>query len=186
VSLHIITGSMYGGKTKEGMKEILACTARPSVWHHGNDVTRRGVQNAGVWVTHDGLTYPSTAAVDTTDISVYLARSVHRLHLFVDEVQFFDASAMHALCSTWKKMVDITLVGLTYRADGERFATMAALLPLADRVTELRGSCTICGAPAERSQWLGPAEEPASDWNRGRVGGVGLYEPRCLAHWTPR
>lgn len=183
--LEIITGSMFGGKTKEAMARIMAHKGSVSCFVHEIDTRSRDHLNDGSLVTHDGLKYPAYVVKNVAGIRGWVA--LHRPSLVViDEVQFFEEEHLFEFIMDMRGLpVDILCVGLLYRSDGNVFAATARILPLASRVLEVRGQCAICKAPAVRSQWCGE-ESDGSPNNPVRIGGGDLYDPRCLKHWKPR
>jgi thymidine kinase len=54
---------------------------------------------------------------------------------------------------------------------------MPELLAIADQVTKIQAICTICGAPATRSQRLIQSSK------QFLLGEKDAYEPRCRAHY---
>ena len=67
---------------------------------------------------------------------------------------------------------------------GEPFGPMPILLALADEVVKLSAVCTVCGAPATRSQRLVDGK-PATAGPEILIGGLESYEPRCRDHFLP-
>lgn len=185
--LEIITGSMFGGKTKEAMARIMAHKGVVSCFVHEIDSRSRDHLGEGSMVTHDGLKYPAYVVKNVKDIYRWVER--HRPSLVViDEVQFFCADELYEfVVGTNADYLgfDILCVGLLYRSDGEVFHTTSRLLPQASRILEVRGQCAVCKQPAVRSQWCGEPSDGDPD-NPVRIGGGDLYDPRCIVHWRPR
>jgi thymidine kinase len=101
--------------------------------------------------------------------------------VFLDEVQFMDTNQTVEIVSQMLiDGVNVVAAGLDQDSRGIPFETTAMLLALSDEVTKIQAICTVTGKPATKTQRL------VDDGDRVAVGSVGMYEPRCLEHWTPR
>jgi thymidine kinase len=183
--LEIITGSMFGGKTKEAMARIMAHKGVVTCFVHEIDSRSRNHLGEGSLVTHDGLQYPATVVPNVGQLRQWMIHLRPNM-IVIDEVQFFDEEEIVDLVHTCDSLnITMLCVGLLYRSDGEVFHTTSRIMPLATRITEVRGKCAVCKAPAVRSQWCGD-EADGDPSNPVRIGGGDLYDPRCIVHWRPR
>lgn len=169
MSLELIVGSMFSGKTTELLRRIRRLKSigmRCVVINHSND-TR--VEGAFVQ-THDGFKLPAIKTPDLllTDIRAYDA-------VAIDEAQFFPNvdAAVRVMVETHGKFVLVAGLNGDYRR--QPFGHLAELLPVADDVTWTRAFCQRCsdGTLASFTLRLTPEETTVS------VGGADKYSAVC-------
>jgi len=179
--LRTIAGPMYAGKTSELLRNIL--------WeqHCGNKVLvfKPNLDNRyseDHIETHNRLSFPCFAmenwdqALDKYNLKPYNYQTV-----FLDEVQFMDTKrTVEVVSQILIDGVNVVAAGLDQDSRGVPFETTAMLLALSDEVTKIQAICSVTGKPATKTQRL------VEDGDRVAVGSVGMYEPRCLEHWTPK
>jgi len=97
----------------------------------------------------------------------------------IDEAQFFTAD----LIAVANQLADggrrVVVAGLDQDYQGTPFEPIPQLLAVAEYITKNLAVCTVCGAPADRSQRLVPQEA------RVLLGASDFYEARCRQHWDP-
>lgn len=132
--------------------------------------------------THDRLSFPCFSmdswkhVLDNHHLKQYNYHTV-----FLDEVQFMDTKeTMENVHQMLVDGVNVIAAGLNQDSRGEPFETTAMLLAISDEIKLIHSTCTVCGKPATKTQRL------EDKGGRFAVGSVGMYEPRCLEHWTPR
>jgi len=141
MSLVLIIGSMYSGKSTELMrrvKRVKSIGMRCLVINHSNDTRVDGdfVQ------THDGSTL---AAVKTNDLLLVNIKPYDTIA--IDEAQFFNnlRTAVMLMVETHKKHVIVA--GLSGDYLRQPFGEILQLVPLADDVEYKRALCKRCAHP---------------------------------------
>jgi len=141
MSLELIIGSMYSGKSTELMrrvKRVKSIGMHCLVINHSNDTRVDGefVQ------THDGSTL---AAVKTDDLLLVNIKPYDTIA--IDEAQFFNnlRTAVMLMVETHKKHVIVA--GLSGDYLRQPFGEILQLMPLADDVEYKRALCKLCAHP---------------------------------------
>jgi len=186
-TLTSIMGPMYAGKTSELMKRIL--------WlNHQNlplmvikpAIDNRYSKNKEI-VTHTGhkfeCYYLHLGSIDENNIfndNTVLQEAENMNTIFIDEIQFFDPEIQDYIKKWILSGIHVVVSGLDQDSSGMPFALSANMLAMSDEVVKLRSYCNTCGQPAAKTQKL------YDTGNRVDVGSNGMYEARCLEHWTPK
>jgi thymidine kinase len=97
----------------------------------------------------------------------------------IDEAQWCSPSIVEVCMTLANRGVQVIVAGLDLDSSGRPFGPMPALMAVAEEVAKLAAICTVCGAPAHRTQRLVSSTELIE------VGGADKYAPRCRAHHTP-
>ncbi len=179
--LKTITGPMYAGKTSHILQEIL--------WinhcNHNVLVLKPGIDNRyseDHIATHDQLRFPCFSMRDWDQVlDKYNLKRYNYHTVFLDEVQFMDTK--QTLDVVHQMLVDginVVAAGLNQDSRGQPFETTALLLAVSDEVKLIQSVCSVCGKNGTKTQRIDDVED------RVNVGSVGVYEPRCLDHWTPQ
>jgi len=95
----------------------------------------------------------------------------------IDEVQFFDDAIITVVTKLAARGYRVICAGLDLDYRAQVFGPMGTLLALADEVVKIHAICTVCGAPAVRSQRLSTSKE------RFLLGEHDAYEARCRGHY---
>jgi len=170
---------MYAGKTSAILQEIL--------WiNHCNNkvlVLKPNIDNRysdDHISTHDQLKFPCFSMRDWDHVLDNYNLMPYNFHtVFLDEVQFMETERTLEQVNTMiNNGVNVIAAGLNQDSRGMPFETTAMLLAISDEVKLIQAICTVCGKPATKTQRL----EASGD--RVNVGSTGVYEPRCLEHWT--
>lgn len=172
---------MYAGKTSSLLQEILW------IRHCNNSVLvlKPSIDDrysATHIETHNRLSFPCFAMKDwqhALDNHNFKAYNFHTV--FLDEVQFMDTE--QTLTNVNQMLADgvnVIAAGLNQDSRGQPFETTAMLLAISDEIKLIQAICTTCGKPATKTQRL------EDKGGRVAVGSVGMYEPRCLDHWSPK
>ena len=174
---------MFAGKTEEMIRRVKRCVLahqRVQVFKPSMDF-RFGVDR----ITSHGKTDLEIAtgvkpvAVSETD---RLVISDDTRVVGFDEAQFFDkAWLLSVIEGLLKADIRVICACLDQNTYGESFETTAELLALADEVTKLKAVCVICKGDANKTY----RERPYAENKAVEIGGMGLYEPRCLKCWEP-
>ncbi|MCB9681460.1 MAG: thymidine kinase [Alphaproteobacteria bacterium] len=173
--IEVIAGCMFSGKTEELLRRIRRAQIarqRVIVFKPTVDV-RYAVDEV---VTHGDARVACVPVAHAADI----ARLVGEADVIgIDEAQFFDG-ALTGICD---KLADegrrVVVAGLDQDYRGVPFEPMPELLAIAEYITKTLAVCTVCGAPASRTQRLVARE------TRVLLGATDTYEARCRRHWDP-
>jgi thymidine kinase len=173
IRLEVICGPMFAGKTTELMSRIAQAqsagmrvlTVKPT-----RD-TRYGHSEI---VTHTGLRVPALAVDRIADV-------LEHTHDFVaiDEIHFFAAEAVAPIQALLARGTRVVVAGCDIDHFGDVFAPFDALIPMADSVTRITGTCARCGAPSTHSERISAVTD------RIIVGGIGDFHATCAACFRP-
>ncbi|WP_461862761.1 thymidine kinase [Thermococcus sp.] len=182
--LEVITGPMFAGKTTELIKRIerqifakrKAALFKPSI---DNRYSESEV------VAHNGLRYDAFV-IPTDEEGVKTIEEITKRERFevigVDEVQFFPMSIVGMLDELADSGVYVIASGLNLDFKGDPFPVTRELLVRADNIVYLTAICTVCGAPATRTQRLINGKPAPRNSPVILVGGRESYEARCRRH----
>ncbi len=165
---------MYAGKTSSLMKEAL--THNAVIFKPKYD-TRYSEDEI---VTHDGECLPAYTFSSMKDIAI--VGETQRPYCF-DEIQFLDGDRYDGNFVDDIKMlltcgVDIMAAGLDMDWKGNPFKVTASLLAMADHVTKLTASCSVCNSDARKTY------KSIKNDSLVELGASDLYEARCNTHWV--
>lgn len=174
---------MFAGKTEELIRRIKRCVwahqkvqvFKPSMdFRFGVDrITSHGKTDLEV------VTGIKPVAVSETDRLV-IADDTQVVGF--DEAQFFDKAWLLSIIEgLLKDDIRVICACLDQNTYGEPFGATPDLLALADEVTKLKAICVVCQQDANKTY----RERPFTENKAVEVGGMGLYEPRCLKCWSP-
>lgn len=175
--IEVITGSMYAGKTEELLRRIRRIEyAKRSVIVFKPKIDDR--YSSCEVVSHNNGRTKSVNVNKSDDILQYLVEPFPYA-IAIDEVQFLDDKIIGVCERFANKGVRVIVAGLDRNFRGEPFGVMPELLARAEYVTKLAAICSVCGAPATRTQRLingAPANysDPII-----LVGAKEQYEARC-------
>jgi thymidine kinase len=146
MSLEVILGSMYSGKSTELMRRvhrIKSIGMRCLVINHTNDTRVQGdfIQ------THDGK---KLTAVKTNNILLVGVRSYDAIA--IDEGQFF-SNLKTAVKLMLEKNKHVIVAGLSGDYQREKFGEILDLVPIADDVTYTRAICRLCAHPGRAASF---------------------------------
>jgi len=183
MSLRIIVGPMFAGKTSEIQsvvrrygclgKKVLVLTA---------DIDRRYQYNVVAVVNHDQLAIPASAvALEGLVAVLEWPTFAEASAIVIDEAQFFRGCLIpfvQAAVETHGKHV--VVVGLDSDAERRPFGDVLALAALADSIEKKTALCRRCGdgTPAIFTRALAAKDVQVA------VGGADMYEPVCRRHFN--
>jgi thymidine kinase len=175
MSLEIITGNMFSGKTSElirRLKRYRLLYDRVVVVNSVKD-TRN---NHDVLHTHDGVTF-ECIKVDHLSACLLSEEFCDSDVVAIDEAQFFsNLKDFVGMCLFLKKKV--LLAGLDADYKQEKFGEIIDCIPMADKVTKLSALCVRC-----RDGTKGPFTRRLVDTSEVElVGGNESYEAVCRTH----
>ena len=173
-SIEVICGPMFSGKTEElirRVKRAQIAKQRVQIFKPAIDV-RYDVVDV---VSHSSQTIKSEPVENAVDILIRLKDSTRVVA--IDEVQFFDENIITVVTKLAVRGYRVICAGLDLDFRAQPFGPMPTLLALADEVMKIHAICTVCGAPATRSQRLSTQKE------RVLLGEADAYEARCRGHY---
>ncbi len=172
--LEVICGPMFSGKTEELIRRIRRSQiARQKVQIFKPAVDTRYAETQVV--SHSAQSIESTPVANSLEI-LQLVKDATRV-VAIDEVQFFDFEIIGVVEKLTARGLRVIAAGLDLDYRAKAFGPMAELLAIADDVAKIQAICTICGAPATRTQRL------VNNDDQFLLGELKTYEARCRAHY---
>ena len=177
--IHVITGSMFSGKTGELVRLVrqVRYTGQKAqvfktIYCQADDVEQL--------VSHDGDTFTATIIQDASEIWKHL--DIKSAVVAIDNCHFLGENIL-AIAEEFAKNRRVIIAGLDMDFRGEPYTTMALLMAIADSINKLRAICRVCGDPAVFSQRLIDGK-PASYDAPARVVAVSdECQARCRVHY---
>ncbi|QFP77428.1 thymidine kinase [Deinococcus sp. AJ005] len=192
--LEVIVGPMFSGKSEELIRRVTrSLIAKQNVLVFKPALDDR--YHASAVASHAGRSVQALAVRGVADIRAHLSGEGRLLGaepgaekpplpdvVGIDEVQFFDAEVVTLALELADAGVRVILAGLDLDFRAEPFGPMPQLLARAESVEKLTAICTVCGAPATRSQRLIGGQPARYDDAVVLVGAQESYEARCRVH----
>jgi thymidine kinase len=166
---------MFSGKTEElirRLKRARIARQRVLVFKPKIDV-RYGKEEV---VSHTDVRIECVPVSDASDI---LGLVGDAQVVGIDEAQFFDDNLVPVVEQLADEGIRVVVAGLDLDYRGQPFGPIPQLLAVAEYLTKTLAVCTVCGAPANRSQRLVHRD------SRVLLGASESYEARCRRHWEP-
>jgi thymidine kinase len=126
-------------------------------------------------VSHSSLAIESEPVENAIEILLRLKDTTRVVA--IDEVQFFDIEIIKVVEKLANRGYRVICAGLDLDYRAVPFGPMPMLLAMADNVQKIQSICTVCGAPATRSQRLSDCQDTVL------LGETDAYEARCRAHY---
>jgi len=192
--LEVIVGPMFSGKSEELIRRVtraLIARQRVAVFKPAIDDRYHATQVA----SHAGRTIEALPVQDAAAIRAHLLGEGALLPdpgqvlpelVGIDEAQFFGPDLGPLVLELAEAGVRVILAGLDLDFRAEPFGCMPDLLARAESVEKLTAICTVCGAPATRSQRLIGGQPARFDDPVVLVGAQEAYEARCRVHHAVR
>jgi len=174
-SIEVVCGPMFSGKTEElirRVKRAQIAKQRVQIFKPAIDV-RYDKEDV---VSHSSQAIKAEPVDSAVDILVRLKDSTRVVA--IDEIQFFDDAIITVVSKLAARGYRVICAGLDLDYRAQVFGPMGTLLAIADEVLKIHSICTVCGAPATRSQRLGKSQAQVL------LGETDAYEARCRAHYT--
>ena len=174
--IEVIAGSMFSGKSEELIRRLRrAKIARQKVQVFKPEVDSRFSDNH--IVSHSEIKHESSNVRTAADIRANVEPDTEVVG--IDEAQFFDNELIGIANELAERGVRVIIAGLDQDYTGKPWEPMPQLLAIAEYITKTHAICMKCGQPANYTQRTFESEE------RVAVGGAGMYEARCRAHFVP-
>ena len=173
-SIEVVCGPMFSGKTEElirRVKRAQIAKQRVQIFKPAIDI-RYGAEEV---VSHSSQAIKAEPVENAVDILIRLKDSTRVVA--IDEVQFFDENIITVVTKLAARGYRVICAGLDLDFRAQPFGSMPTLLALADEIIKVHAICTVCGAPATRSQRLSSQKE------RVLLGETDAYEARCRGHY---
>lgn len=172
--IEVVCGPMFSGKTEElirRVKRAQIAKQRVQIFKPAIDVRYDETKV----VSHSSLAIESLPVAKSTDILINLKDTTRVVA--IDEVQFFDEGITKVVEKLANRGYRVICAGLDLDYRGVPFGPMPELLAMADNVQKIQAVCTVCGAPATRSQRLADCKDTVL------LGEKDAYDARCRAHY---
>ena len=149
--VEVISGCMFAGKTEELIRRIKVLEfAKKKVMVFKPAIDNRYSETRVV--SHAGSSVESIVVGSACEIVEHVEAQTDVIA--IDEVQFFDEDIIEICDYYAKRGKRVMAAGLDMDFRGEPFGVMPVLITKAEFVTKLTAVCTVCGAPATRTQRL--------------------------------
>ncbi len=173
--VEVIAGCMFSGKTEELIRRLnRARIARQQVVVFKPHIDVRYAREEVV--SHSADRFKAVPVKDAGEILRLVGDAVV---VGIDEAQFFEANLVRVVEELANGGLRVIVAGLDQDYRGVPFEPMPHLLAVSEYITKTLAVCTVCGAPANRSQRLVHRDE------RVMIGATESYEARCRRHWEP-
>lgn len=181
--IEFICGPMFSGKSEElfrKLNKLQFAGIKYIIFKHSVDFRdgdylrcRNGQKLKAILVNH------------SQDVYDYFIKCKQKPHVIaIDEVQFFDEGIADVCIFLAENGVNVYVAGIENNFRGEPFPSCYKLLAAAERVLKLTAICTVCGAPATRTQRL--VDGKPADYNGPMITPKGAknitYTARCRRH----
>lgn len=175
-TLEVITGCMFAGKTEELIRRVNVLRyANKNIIVFKPKVDNR-FSDAAV-VSHAGNSMESVDIASALEILDHVLPE-HDV-VAIDEIQFFEDEVLQICEYLALQGKRVMVAGLDMDFRGEPFGVIPALMTHAEFVTKLTAVCTVCGAPATRTQRLVDGKPASYHDPIVMIGASEAYEARC-------
>ena len=169
MALHIITGTMFGGKTIELLTRLKLTPGL--VVNHSRDI-RYGTYCIA---SHNGDTSPSVSISNIEDLFTTPAYTEHE-HIYIDEAQFFINLKDNVLRMVEKDNKTVTCSGLLVDTNRNTFGELLSLVPFTDSCVFKYPICSKCDKKAIFTS-------KTSDFDKRIDICSEKYVPKCRCHY---
>ena len=182
--LTVITGPMYSGKSSalisraisHAIADDFVIAFKPAIDKRYDEINIS---------THDNRTFPSYPVnldcfMRCNEVVDNLTIQGKRPNVILfDEVQFFNKEDILSLIEEFMTFSHVIVAGLKEDANGKPFGAMPEILCMADDIICLKAVCSKC------KKINSATRTHAKKKINGQilVGGIDIYEPRCLECW---
>ena len=174
--VEVIAGSMFSGKSEELIRRLRrAKIARQKVQVFKPEIDER-FSNDHI-VSHSEMKHESSNVRTAAQIRASVEPDTEVVG--IDEAQFFDNELINVANELAERGIRVIIAGLDTDYTAKPWEPMPQLLAIAEYITKTHAICMKCGQPANYTQRTFESEE------RVAVGGAGMYEARCRAHFVP-
>jgi thymidine kinase len=181
MSIELIVGPMFAGKTKELLYRIRQLKRNPAntivcITHASDD----RYSEEGRIVSHDQDSHP---AIALQELMPFVAdyRYTEATHVLIEEAQFFGDLFAFVTQAADVHGKGIVCAGLDGDFQRKPFGHMGQLLPYCDSSIKLRANCPSC---SETGTAIFTARMRDKGTEQVYVGGKEVYRPMCRKHYS--
>lgn len=181
--IEVICGPMFAGKSEELLRkinrlkyaEVKSMIFKPLI----DSRTKNEIKS------RSGKYESAIIIKNPNDILKYVFNAKEKPQVVaIDEIQFFPNSLVDVCQKLANNGVIVYAAGLDTDFSGKPFPATANLLAVAEKVIKLTAICTVCGAPATKTQRL--FKKNKNDKKRIVIGDEESYTARCRHHHEVR
>jgi thymidine kinase len=180
MSIELIVGPMFAGKTKELLYRIRQLKRNPQnrvvcITHTWDD----RYSQEGKIVSHEGDSHP---AIPLQSLLPFVSdhRYMDATHIVIEEAQFFGDLHKFATQSADAHKKGIVCAGLDGDFQRNPFGHLVELLPHCDSIIKLRANCPSC---SETGTAIFTARMRDKGSDQVYIGGKEVYRPMCRKHY---
>ncbi len=181
--IEVICGGMFAGKTEELIRRV----RRAQIAKQKVQVFKPALDDryaVGKVTSHTGVHFEATPVQEAKEILDLVEEDT--TVVAIDEAQFFDDALADVVNELADRGIRVIVAGLDMDFRGEPFGPMPTIMAQAEEVLKLHAICTVCGAPASRTQRLINGRPASYDDPVILVGAEEVYEARCRhCHQVP-
>ena len=179
--IELICGPMFAGKSEELWRKLNRLQYADIKYVLFKPLT--DTRDKSELVSRDGHKINAISIKNSMEIVKYIKRLKYKPTVVaIDEAQFFD----HQLPEVCQYLADhkfnVYVAGLDSDFRGEPFKAILKIMAYAERIIKLNAICTVCGAPATRTQRIINNKSASYDDPIIKVGDSESYEARCRMH----
>ncbi len=180
--IEVICGPMFAGKSEELLRKMNRLKYAEADYLIFKPIIDTRTKNT--IKSRDGRELKAINVKSSWDIIDYVNKKakIKPQVIAIDEIQFFDDELPQVCNYLADNGFIIYAAGLDSDFRGVPFKNTASLLATAENVIKLTAICTVCGAPATRTQKLIDGKPASFDSPRIVVGNVETYTARCRHH----
>jgi len=180
MSLELIIGPMFSGKTKALLKRVEELEKIPNneilcMTHLSDD----RYSSQGDIVSHDGDVRPAHAL---RDLMSFVAHPLFRdaTHIAIEEAQFFHDLGPFVRLATDMHSKHVICAGLDGDFMRQPFGQLMELVPYCDKIQKLKAHCSRCKEPHTA---IYTARLRGHGSEQVLVGATDIYKPMCREHY---
>lgn len=179
--VELICGPMFSGKTDELWRKLNRLNYADI--QYIIFMPRIDTRTKQEIVSRDNHRMKSITVAKSTDIISYLKKIKNKVHyVAIDEAQFFDEDLPDVCQYLADNRFNVFVAGLDTDFRGVPFEVITKIMGIAEKIIKLNAICTVCGAPATRTQRIINGK-PADYFDPiVKIGNYESYEARCRVH----
>lgn len=179
MSLNLIIGSMFSGKTTELIKYYNKYSMQYNTIIINHTLDNR-YNNGNVICTHNNISLKAIKLKKLKNIDKYIYENSE--YILIDEGHFFSDLVVFILHAIIKDNKNIIIVGLNGDYNGNPFKNITDLIPHANKVIYMTSICNYCKIPTQGFMHK-KIKKTEQTKNRLIVGGISDYVCLCRKHY---
>lgn len=176
--VEVVTGCMFSGKSEELIRRVRRAKFAKQgilVFKHAWDDRYKSRDIS----SHCGNSIDAIPISTVEEIEDVVKRTIDVKLIAIDEVQFFDESIVNFIEKMAKSGKRVIVAGLDQDFKGEPFKIVMELLAKSELIQKFNAICSVCSAPASRTQRLVNGKPAKASDPIVLVGATNFYEARC-------